>query len=121
MGLIRAEDQYVVTVVREWMLHHYQAGEHFREMQRDYIDRVHRYQGGCPEVMTPDSGALPNYPHLWSTLQSAVEYVGAPLWMPGKCTGKTPIMVGVRSHDTYATSARTPPEYEARVTQYGEV
>ena len=23
MGLIRAEDQYVVTVVREWMRHHY--------------------------------------------------------------------------------------------------
>ena len=92
MGLIRAEDQYVVTVVREWMRHHYQAGEHFREMQREYMNKVYQYQGGCPEVMTPDPGTLPNYPHLWSTLQATVEYVGAPLWMLGKCAGKTPIM-----------------------------
>ena len=45
MGLIRAEDQYVVTVVREWMHHHYQAGEHFREMQREYMNKVHSSKG----------------------------------------------------------------------------
>ena len=99
------------------MHHHYQAGAHFREMQREYMRKVYQHQGGCPEVMTPDSGTLPNYPHLWSTLQATVEYVGAPLWM----LGKTPIMVGARNLDTHALSARTPPEYEARATQYGEV
>ena len=45
MGLIRAEDQYVVTVLREWMCHHYQAGQHFRDMQKDYLDRVYIYTG----------------------------------------------------------------------------
>ena len=102
MGLIRVGDQYVVTVLREWMRQHYQAREHFREMQREYMNKVYRYQGGCPEVMTPDSGPLPNYPHLWSSLHATVTYVGAPLWMPGKCTGKTPIVVGARKRDTHA-------------------
>ena len=94
MGMIRAEDQYAVTVVREWMRHHYQAGAHFRGMQRDYLKQVYEHQGGCPEVMLPGSAPIPNFPHLWASLREVVKRVGIPPWMPGRCEGKTPILMG---------------------------
>ena len=69
MGLTKAADEYAVTVLREWIRNHYQAREPYREMQREYMEKVYRTQGGCPSVMLPEEGVTPQYPHLWASLR----------------------------------------------------
>ena len=120
-GAEQWEEELIARERREMAEPARTAGAHFRGMQRDYLEQVYKHQGGCPEVMLPDSAPVPNFPHLWASLRDVVRR-GLPLWMPGRYEGKTPILVGTGGkRRTMAMDARTSPEYATWQTQYGEV
>ena len=50
--------------------------------------------GGYRAVLTPGQYTHhPRCPHLIRTLQRVVDEVSMPMWMPGRCSGTTPILV----------------------------
>jgi hypothetical protein len=91
----------VVGVQREWIRNLYQALDHFGSSQKEYFKFIHRRWGGCPAVVVPH----PRYfadadSHLWMVLQQTVNHVDLPMWLPGKCSKGSHILLrGPKSLD----------------------
>ena len=60
-------------------------------------------------------------PHLIATLQRVVDEVSMPMWMPGPCSGTTPILVRGPSGSRAGAAAAPAPQVEVYPTQYGDV
>ena len=63
----------------------------------------------------------PKCPHLIATLQRVLDEVALPMWMPGQCSGTTPILVRGPSGPRSATGAAPAPRVKVYTTLYGAV
>ena len=63
----------------------------------------------------------PKCPHLIATLQRVVDEVAMPMWMPGHCSGTTPILVRGPGGPRAAAAAAPAPQVEVYPTPYGDV
>ena len=63
----------------------------------------------------------PKCPHLIATLQRVVDEVALPMWMPGHCSGTTPILVRGPRGPRAAAAAAPAPQVEVYPTPYGAV
>ena len=63
----------------------------------------------------------PKYPHLIATLQRVVDDVAMPMWMPGPCSGTSPILVRGPGGPRAGAAAAPAPQVEVYPTQYGDV
>ena len=78
--------------------------------------------GGCPAVLTPGQYTHhPKCPHLIATLQKVVDGVAMPMWMPGPCSGTTPILIRGPGGPRAAAAAAPAPQVEVYPTPYGDV
>ena len=60
-------------------------------------------------------------PHLIRALQRVVDEVSLPMWMPGQCSGTTPILVRGPSLPRARAQVTPAPRPEVYPTQYGDV
>ena len=73
-------------------------------------------------MLTPGQYAHhPKCPHLIATLQRVVDDVALPMWMPGQCSGTTPILVRGPGGPRSAAAAAPAPRVEVYTTLYGAV
>ena len=63
----------------------------------------------------------PQCPHLIATLQRVVDEVSMPMWMPGPCSGTTPLLVRGPSGPWAGAAVAPAPQVEVYPTQYGNV
>ena len=122
-GLARFLHLWQIAVVREWVRKGVWAKEDFRESQV-YTLQTHQalMGGGCPALLTPVQYTHhPQCPRLIRTLQRVVDEVSLPMWMPGLCSGTTPILVQRPSGPRAGAMAAPAPRVEVYNTQYGDV
>ena len=121
-GLTRSAHSWQTAVVREWVRQGAWAKREFRDSQA-YSLRTHQaLRGGCPAVFTPGQYThQPKCPHLIATLQRVVDEVAMPMWMPGHCSGTTPILVRGPGGPRAAAAAAPAPKVEVYPTPYGDV
>ena len=60
-------------------------------------------------------------PHLIATLQRVVDQVSMPMWMPGPCSGTTPIVVRGLGGSRAGAAAAPAPQVGVYPNQYGNV
>ena len=121
-GLTRSEHSWQVAVVREWVRQGAWAKQEFRDSQAYYLQTHQALRGGCPAVLTPGQYTYhPKCPHLIATLQRVVDEVAMPMWMPGQCSGTTPILVRGPGGPRSAAAAAPAPRVEVYTTLYGAV
>ena len=63
----------------------------------------------------------PTMPHLIQTLQRVVDEVSLPVWMPGQCSGTTPMLVWGPSRPRAGAPAAPTTKVEVYPTHYGDV
>ena len=63
----------------------------------------------------------PKCPHLTATLQKVVDEVAMPMWMPGPCSGTTPILIRGPEGPLVGAAAAPAPKVEVYPTPYGNV
>ena len=63
----------------------------------------------------------PTCPHLIATLQKVVDEVAMPMWMPGPCSGTTPILIRGPGGARARAAAAPAPQVEVYPTPYGNV
>ena len=110
-------------MIREWVRQGASAKHEFRDSQA-YSLRTHQaLRGGCPAVLTPGQYTHhPKCPHLIATLQRVLDEVALPMWMPGHCSGTTPILVRGPGGPRAAAAAAAPAaQVEVYPTPYGAV
>ena len=84
--------------------------------------RTRRSGGGCPAVLTPGQYTHhPKCPHLIATLQKVVDEVAMPMWMPGPCSGTTPILIRGPGGPRAGAAVAPAPQVEVYPTPYGTV
>ena len=121
-GLTRSEHSWQAAVVREWVRQGAWAKQEFRDSQAYYLQTHQALRGGCPAVLTPGQYTHhPKCPHLIATLQRVVDEVAMPMWMPGQCSGTTPILVRGPGGPRSAAAAAPAPRVEVYTTLYGAV
>ena len=121
-GLTHSSHSWQVAVVREWVRQGAWAKEAFRMSQTYTLRTYQALRGGCPVVLIP--GHYTHHvrcPHLIQTLQRVVDEVSLPMWMPGQCSGITPILVRGPSLPRAGARATPAPRVEVYPTQYGDV
>ena len=121
-GLTRSEHSWQAAVVREWVRQGAWAKQEFRDSQAYSLQKHQALRGGCPAVLTPGRYTHhPKCPHLIATLQRVVDEVALPMWMPGQCSGTTPILVRGPGGPRSAAAAAPAPRVEVYTTLYGAV
>ena len=121
-GLTRSEHSWQAAVVREWVRQGAWAKQEFRDSQAYSLQTHQALRGGCPAVLTPGQYTHhPRCPHLIATLQRVVDEVAMPMWMPGQCSGTTPILVRGPGGPRSAAAAAPAPRVEVYTTLYGAV
>ena len=121
-GLTRSEHSWQTAVVREWVRQGAWAKQEFRDSQAYSLQTHQALRGGCPAVLTPGQYTHhPKCPHLIATLQRVVDEVALPMWMPGHCSGTTPILVQGPGGPRAAAAAAPAPQVEVYPTPYGAV
>ena len=116
-GLTRSEHSWQAAVVREWVRQGAWAKQEFRDSQAYYLQTHQALRGGCPAVLTPGQYTYhPKCPHLIATLQRVVDEVAMPMWMPGQCSGTTPILVRGPGGPRSAAAAAPAPRVEVYAT-----
>ena len=121
-GLTRSEHSWQAAVVREWVRQGAWAKREFRDSQAYSLQTHQALRGGCPAVLTPGQYTHhPKCPHLIATLQRVVDEVALPMWMPGQCSGTTPILVRGPGGPRSAAAAAPAPQVEVYTTLYGAV
>ena len=92
--MARSSHSWQVAVVREWVWQGAWAKEEFCAPQAYTLQTHQALRGGCLAVLTPGQYTNhPRCPHLIRTLQRVVDEVSLPMWMPGQCSGTTPMLV----------------------------
>ena len=120
--LTRSEHSWQAAVVREWVRQGAWAKHKFRDSQAYSLQTHQALRGGCPAVLTPGQYTHhPKCPHLIATLQRVVDEVAMPMWMPGQCSGTTPILVRGPGGPRSAAAAAPAPRVEVYPTLYGAV
>ena len=121
-GLTRSSNLWQAAVAREWVWQGTWAKEDFRESQTYTLQAHQALRGGSPAVLTPgQSTHHPRCPHLIATLQRVVDEVSMPMWMPGPCSGTTPILVRGPGGSRAGAATTPAPQVEVYLTQYGDV
>ena len=121
-GLTRSEHSWQTAVVREWVRQGAWAKAEFRDSQAHFLRTHQALRGGCPEVLTPGQYTNhPKCPHLIATLQKVVDEVAMPMWMPGPCSGTTPILIRGPPGPRAGAAAAPAPQVEVYPTPYGNV
>ena len=121
-GLTRSEHSWQAAVVREWVRQGAWAKQEFGDSQAYSLQTHQALRGGCPAVLTPGQYTHhPKCPHLIATLQRVVDEVAMPMWMPGQCSGTTPILVRGPGGPRSAAAAAPAPRVEVYTTLYGAV
>ena len=120
--LTRSEHSWQAAVVREWVRQGAWAKKEFRDSQAHSLQTHQALRGGCPAVLTPGQYTHhPKCPHLIATLQKVVDEVAMPMWMPGPCSGTTPILVRGPGGPRARAVAAPAPRVEVYPTPYGDV
>ena len=121
-GLTRSSHSWQAAVAREWVRQGAWAKEDFRESLTHTLQAHQALRGGCPAVLTPGQYTHhPWCPHLIATLQLVVDEVSLPMWMPGPCSGTTPILVRGPGGPRAGAVAAPAPQVEVYSTRYGDV
>ena len=121
-GLTGSEHSWQAAVVQEWVRQGAWAKQEFRDSQAYSLQTHQALRGGCPAVLTPGQYTHhPKCPHLIATLQRVVDEVALPMWMPGQCSGTTPILVRGPGGPRSAAAAAPAPRVEVYTTLYGAV
>ena len=113
-GLTRSAHSWQTAVVREWVRQGAWAKNEFRDSQTYSLQTHQALRGGCLAVLTPGQYTHhPKCPHLIATLQRVVDNMAMPMWMPGPCSGTTPILVrGPGGPRAGAAAAPAPPRWK---------
>ena len=94
----------------------------FRDSQAHFLQTHQALRGGCPAVLTPGQYTNhPRCPHIIATLQKVVDEVAMPMWMPGPCSGTTPILIRGPGGPRAGAAAAPAPQVEVYPTPYGNV
>ena len=120
--MARSSHSWQVAVVWEWVRQGAWAKEEFGASQAYTLQTHQALRGGCPAVLTPGQYTHhPRCPHLIRTLQRVVDEVSLPVWMPGRCSGTTPILVRGPGGPRAGAMAAPAPRVAVYNTQYGGV
>ena len=93
LGLGRAAARHAVAAQREWIRHYASCKQYYQDGIQEYLEEMHLRLGGCPAVPLPHQRDTRGGPHIWDGLQHIVTYVDLPMWLPGRCSNSSHIIL----------------------------